>query len=287
LLLSFGASSVHAQNVYIPDAVFKNYLFNEGADTNGDFEIQVSEAQSFTGPLNISYSTITDLTGLEEFTALESFSCVGVPITSLDLSTNVMLLSLDCVNNKFTSLDLSNNINLTHLICNQQKITSLDLSNNINLVSVDCRQDSFLVSLNVKNGNNTAISTTGFYIYDNPNLTCVEVDDSLYSVTNWTYIDTIAHFSTNCLYLGVTDLDQNTPNLQVYPNPTQNKLTVDLGTFHASVNINILNTIGQSVQSTNYTNSQILDLNIEGLPGWYFIQIETEKGSETIKVLKQ
>jgi hypothetical protein len=63
-------------------------------------------------------------------------------------------------------------------------------------------------------------------------------------------------------------------------------LTIDLGTIHSSVSINVSNTMGQRVQSINYTNTQALDLNIEGLPGWYFIQIETDKGSETIKVLK-
>jgi hypothetical protein len=64
-------------------------------------------------------------------------------------------------------------------------------------------------------------------------------------------------------------------------------LTIDLGTIHSSVSINVSNTMGQRVQSINYTNTQALDLNIEGLPGWYFIQIETEDRSQTTKVLKQ
>ena len=43
-IISFG------QNVYIPDANFKNYLIiNSAINTNGDGEIQVSEASSFGG----------------------------------------------------------------------------------------------------------------------------------------------------------------------------------------------------------------------------------------------
>jgi hypothetical protein len=98
-------------------------------------------------------------------------------------------------------------------------------------------------------------------------------------------IDSNVTFSTNC-FTSITETN-NLPNLQAYPNPTQNTLTLDLGTIQPSISINISNAIGEKVQSTNYTNTQALDLNIEGLPGWYFIQIETKKGRETIKILKQ
>ena len=38
-----------AQTVFIPDANFKNAVLNSSANTNGDSEIQVSEAQAYTG----------------------------------------------------------------------------------------------------------------------------------------------------------------------------------------------------------------------------------------------
>jgi hypothetical protein len=140
-----------------------------------------------------------------------------------------------------------------------------------------------LTRVNLKNGNNTLI--TSFFAIQNPSLTCIEVDDIAYSTTNWTSIDAGFSFSTNC-FTSITTTG-NIPNLQVYPNPTPNALTVDLGTVHSSVNITVSNTIGQRVQSTNYTNTQTLDLNLDGLPGWYFIQIETDNGRKTIKVQKQ
>jgi hypothetical protein len=283
LLLFVSASSLKAQIVNIPDQLFKNYLITSGVDTNSDFEIQVSEAQNYTGTINITGSSVTDHTGLEEFINLTKFYCTATSLTSLDISANIMLTELRCGNNVFTSLDVSNNVNLTHLECFVLKITDLDLSNNINLVEFDCRQDSLLTRINLKNGNNTAI--TSFQANSNPALTCVEVDTVAYSTANWTNIDAGFSFSTNC-FTSITTVD-NIPNLQVYPNPTPNALTVDLGTVHSSVNITISNTIGQRVQASNYTNIQALDLNIEGLPGWYFIQIETEDRIQTIKVLKQ
>ena len=283
LLLSLSASSLTAQNVNIPDPVFKNYLLSTGVNANLDFEIQVSEAQSYTGLIDIRGLSITDHTGLEEFINLTRFHCTATSLSSLDVGANLLLTELHCGNNDFTSLDLSNNINLTHLKCFGLKITHLDLSNNTNLIEFDCRQDSLLETINLKNGNNTAI--TSFQANDNPALTCIDVDDIAYSTANWTNIDAGASFTSTC-FTNITTT-QSISNLQVYPNPTQNALTVDLGTIHSTVNINISNAIGQRVQAANYTNSQILDLNLEGLAGWYFIQIETEKGSETIKVLKQ
>ena len=140
-----------------------------------------------------------------------------------------------------------------------------------------------LTRINLKNGNNTSI--TSFQANSNPALTCIEVDDIAYSTATWTNVDAGFSFSTNCFTSVITT--GNIPNLQVYPNPTPKALTVDLGTVHSSVNITISNTIGQKVQSADYTNTQSLDLNLDGLPGWYFIQIETDKGSKTIKVLKQ
>ena len=283
LLLCLSASSLTAQNVNIPDATFKNYLISSAVNTNFDTEIQVSEAQSYTGAINLFGLNITDLTGIESFANLIRLDCRAIGITTLDISTNIMLRELYCDANDLTSLDVSNNIDLIKFSCTLLKITELDLSNNVNLVEVDFRGDSSLITVNLKNGNNGAI--TSFQANSNPALTCIDVDDIAYSTANWTNIDAGASFTSTCFTNIRTT--QNISNLQVYPNPTQNTLTVDLGKVHSTVNINISNAIGQRVQAANYTNSQILDLTLEGLAGWYFIQIETEKGSETIKVLKQ
>ena len=64
------------QNVYIPDAIFKAYLVgNTAINTNGDTEIQVSEATAFNGAISCSFMGISDLTGIEAFTNLTELSC--------------------------------------------------------------------------------------------------------------------------------------------------------------------------------------------------------------------
>lgn len=142
---------VQAQNVNIPDANFKAYLVgNSAINTNGDNEIQVIEAQAFTGIIDCNSMNITDLTGIEAFTSLTQLHCYSNPITSIDLSSNVSLTSLVCAYTLLTSLDLSNNLNLVALNCSYCQLASLDLSNNSALSWLHCRNNN-LTSLNVTN----------------------------------------------------------------------------------------------------------------------------------------
>ena len=74
-------------NVNIPDANFKAYLVgNIYINTNGDKEIQISEASAFNDTIDCGYLDISNLKGIEAFTALTGLSCSGNQLTSLDVS---------------------------------------------------------------------------------------------------------------------------------------------------------------------------------------------------------
>ncbi|MAW21330.1 MAG: hypothetical protein CMD16_02900 [Flavobacteriales bacterium] len=176
------------QNVNIPDANFKAYLVgNTAINTNGDTEIQVSEAAAFNGTVNCYQMNISDLTGIEAFTALTY---------------------LHCMDNQITTLDISQNTALVGLSCGENQLTSLDVSNNTSLVEFDCR-DNLLTSLDVRNGNNINMGfmdicfNNGIGTFDNPYLNCINVDDSTFSANFWTFngwfeIDPHHYFSNNC-----------------------------------------------------------------------------------------
>lgn len=169
--------NINAQEVDIPDPNFKNNLVNNTSiNANGDSEIQVSEASAFAGEIYCNSQNISDLTGIVAFTALTQLNCAFNSLTSLDVSYNTALTQLSCENNPLTSLDVSNNTALDVLIC------------------FDSEQ---LECLNITNGNNTVMT---LYLFDNPNLTCIEVDDENYSTANWTgdNIDSQIYFSENC-----------------------------------------------------------------------------------------
>jgi Leucine-rich repeat (LRR) protein len=208
------------QNVNIPDVNFKAYLVgNTAINTNGDTEIQVSEANAFTGTIDCSYDNISNLTGIEAFTALTYLDCRVNQLSSLDVSQNTALTELQCDNNQLTSLNVSQNTALTYLycydnqlsslnvsqntaltylVCHSNQLSSLDVSQNTALTLLSCHSNQ-LSSLNVRNGNNTNF---GFFAFGNPNLTCIDVDNVAYSTANWTIannnIDSQSYFSNNC-----------------------------------------------------------------------------------------
>ena len=149
--------------------------------------------------LNCEDNQLTSL-DLINNTAIIQLKCQNNQLTSLDLSQNSALTTLNCRSNQLTSLDVTQNSALTSLTCRTNQLTSLDVSQNSALTSLDCRNNQ-LTSLDVRNGNNINIdhsSYPGFKTENNPNLTCIDVDDVNYSTTNWTDIDPQHYFSTNC-----------------------------------------------------------------------------------------
>jgi len=238
------------QNVNIPDANFKAYLVgNTAINMNGDTEIQVSEAAAFNGDIYCSNMNISDLTGIEAFTALGFLSCYSNQLSTLNLSQNVNLEALECFGNQLTSLDLNYNILISNLsvgfnnpmiidfstLINLKSLwfynlLELDLSNNSMLVSLDGGwNDQSLSYVNIQNGNNVNLTCDGTLplscgsFKNHLNLTCIQVDDVTWANTNW--IDNIVwsgfpaidttfqYFSTNCAL--PTSIQEHTTNKEL------------------------------------------------------------------------
>ena len=167
------SASSFAQLTYVPDDVFEQALINLGLDDVLDDYVITNNINTLTN-LNLYTLGIADLTGIEDFTAL----------TDLDAGLN-----------NLTNLDLSQNTALETLFCDSNQLNNLDLSQNSALYFLNCDNNTLEI-LNVKNGNNT--NFTVFSALNNPELICIEVDDTAYSTTNWTVIDAQTSFSENC-----------------------------------------------------------------------------------------
>jgi Leucine-rich repeat (LRR) protein len=151
------------QNVNIPDANFKACLVGEPLiNTNGDTEIQVSEANAYSGYIFCYSQNISNLIGIEAFTALTSLYCGNNQLTSIDVSNNLALNILQCGNNQLTSLDVSQNTSLIELRFSNNQLTSIDVSANTALTYLSCHNNQ-LTSLDVSS--NTIL--TDLICYDN------------------------------------------------------------------------------------------------------------------------
>ena len=146
LIISF--LSISAQNVFIPDINFKAALVaNTIINTNGDAEIQYSEASSITR-INVSGQGIHDLTGIEAFVSIQFLDCSNNNLTTLNLSANTNLLTLLCNSNLLASLNLTSNFSLEVLYCEFNQLTALNLNPNYNLSYIVCG-DNQLTNLNL------------------------------------------------------------------------------------------------------------------------------------------
>ena len=171
----------------VPNIVFENYLESLGYDdTSGDGQVPTDLIKDIT-ELDVSGKGISDLTGIEDFTALEK----------LDVSNN-NLISLDVNGLSLKSLSVGENSGLTTLICNNNELRALDLTSNASLTTI-LANDNNLSFLNLKNGNNAAISSIN--ITNNSNLTCVLVEDASTATTSWTNKDVQTQYSdTYCTF---------------------------------------------------------------------------------------
>jgi alpha-tubulin suppressor-like RCC1 family protein/Leucine-rich repeat (LRR) protein len=338
----------------IPDSNFEQKLIDLGIDSgNTDGKIPTSKINTVTH-LNVSNGSITDLTGIQDFTqltdlycnqnqlialniskntflktlvcnnnkletldvsnniALDSLSCYTNRLTALDVKINKTLKKLDCGSNQISSLDVSTNTALTFLGCNTSLLTTLNVSNNTALNLLDCRENKLtsldvsqitaltelycqsnqltnldisknkaleflncsknklttldvsvntalvglysnsnqLKNLNLKNGNNVKIGYLN--LINNPNLSCIQVDDIDYFNTNWSSKkDAMANFNTDCP-------DSNPYTL--IPDPNFEQKLIDLGIDTDGLNGKITITDISAITTLDLSNSNIKDL---------------------------
>ena len=179
---------------YVPDDNFENELLEQGYDAVLDDSVTTANIDTVKY-LDLSSLNISDLTGIEDFISLTRLDCEQNNLTTLDLSQNTALNYLDIDANALKTLDLSSNTALTFFDGADNQLTSLDLSLNAALTEFYCENNQ-LTSLDFKNGNNTLVED--FACTNNPNLTCIDVDNAAYSTANWTEIDATSSFSEDC-----------------------------------------------------------------------------------------
>lgn len=228
---------------YVPDDNFEQALIDLGYDDVLDDYVVTSNISN-VAHLEINDKGIHDLTGIESFTSLTHLYCNQNDITTIDVSQNTELIFFFCTQNALSTIDISHNVNLNSfgcdfnqissinmgstdimsvsvgnnlltgidvsqneklkvLYCSNNLLTHLDLSHNNEFVGIDCSSNQ-LESLNMANGTNQSIGQ--FNASNNPNLSCIEVDNADWSTANWTSIDPTTSFSEDCGW-GANDSD--------------------------------------------------------------------------------
>jgi hypothetical protein len=86
---------------------------------------------------------------------------------------------------------------------------------------------------------------------------------------------------------GMDGLDANL--VSIYPNPTENKVTIALGELAKETNqIDVLDITGKTVRQISQLNGTVAELELSNLAkGIYHLVISTNQGTITKQVIKQ
>ncbi|MBK6283911.1 MAG: hypothetical protein IPF54_15800 [Draconibacterium sp.] len=123
---------------YVPDDNFEQDLINQNFDFGPLNDSVPSAAIRALKYLNIQAREIHDLTGIEDFKALETLICSNNFLTTFDLSSNINLKNLQCGNFFMEHLDIKSNTLLESLNCAGSSLTTIDLSSNPVLHTLNC-----------------------------------------------------------------------------------------------------------------------------------------------------
>lgn len=135
LLLSMGAFS---QNTLVPDDNFEQALIDFGFDTGPLDDMVLTSNINSIPELDVQGLNISDLTGIEDFTALEILNCENNLLSVLDVTNNLSLTQLFCSANNISTIDISTLLNLQIFWCSNNLLSTLDVSKNQPLISLVC-----------------------------------------------------------------------------------------------------------------------------------------------------
>jgi Leucine-rich repeat (LRR) protein len=265
----------------IPDPLFENQLIALGIDTDGKNGKVKTESIAKVTSLDVSYSYITDLTGIQDFKNLERLACNYNNISKLDVSSNKSLTNLSCKHNLLSALEVSQNLKLTFLDCSENqivtlktdlntsltdlrcevnKLNSLDVTKNLSLYKLSCYSNQ-LANLNVSKNNNLEILYCG-----QNQLTSIDVSSNsllreFYCDTNkLTAIDVsknslLSYFDCGKNNLSTIDITKNTSLINLFCR--QNQLTALDVTKNTVLSILILNT--NQISSLDVSKNLVLN----------------------------
>jgi len=258
-----------------------------------------------TSLYQLNFEHLVDLTNID-LSNTPNIRHLEIPqngLTSLNISHLPYLMSLYCGSNQLETIDLSNNPNLGILTVEFNNLIELDISNNLliwdlwftsnNISSINLSEHNYierlrcsgndLTYLDIRNGNN--INIYSFDAQNNPNLTCIYVDDSEYSADNWTYIDensTFVETEIECDALSVIEINE-IEYITIYPNPFTDCIVLDFNDNKTFNKICIYDSLGKLVKESKRLEIKTKDLS----NGIYFVRVEFENGNSlTKKIIK-
>lgn len=273
----------NAQIVNIPDANFKAYLLSANStnyiakdvnnnsvviDTNGDNEIQVSEANiirtlDISGTTNSIGSQISSIVGVKSFTNLSKLSVQSIP------------------NTNFTFFDVSGMTYLTELFAANYYISGFNVDNCTSLTKISIYGGNFqTLTLNVPSLTNLSINDhlTSLNFQGCPNIKFLNLENIMLNAINlngianleevtiqsygYAWLNNIINISNNPHLKKLYFYGPNVQSLTISNNPLLTEITSNYTTSVPVVTI----TNNAILKNISLIDSEITNLTLTGSP---------------------
>jgi len=90
-----------------------------------------------------------------------------------------------------------------------------------------------------------------------------------------------------CTNVSVVGIDPDFQSqLKYYPNPSEGRVELELGSLYQELKISMLNALGQKLSTKKYSGQSSLTLHLPEPKGMYFVQIEADGKQALIKLLR-
>ncbi|NQY11861.1 MAG: T9SS type A sorting domain-containing protein [Flavobacteriales bacterium] len=142
---------------------------------------------------------------------------------------------------------------------------------------------TFYLPQNAPKVNGVAVDLNPTMLYDSPYLSMVHGEDTA-TVSYSGYPDYKIPFTLDGLS-GIAKKNR-LHGVSIYPNPTNGAVNVHLGNLK-NTTVSLLDVQGKLISKEAGINKPSHQLNIKGVPGIYFIRVDSENGSADFKVLKE
>ncbi len=95
--------------------------------------------------------------------------------------------------------------------------------------------------------------------------------------------------TSSCYLINNIGIEDNSfgNSFTIYPNPTYGKVSIDLGMTLPEVSIVITNVMGQMVSQNQFSNTSVLNFDMEGGSGVYFLTLTAGSHVATFRIMKR
>lgn len=280
------------------------------ADIDGDEDLDLLTTGTVPGGNFDAKSVLYENDGNGNFTEVTDASFIGVNISTVDFGdvngdgNQDVLITGSSSNGLSTYLYLNDgdgtftlllNTGLVNVIFGASEFGDVDLDGDLDLLITGRKgaipDETAKLYINDGNGFFTESTSSSFTGATASSIDFADVDgDNDLDL----FIMGVAPDMMVYSKLYINDLMVNNDNpifdsqVNIYPNPFNQLINIDLKDINTPVNIEIINSVGQIIQSTKYENNTPLEIPATHFSnGIYFINISNEAGeTKTFKIIK-